>query len=499
MNPGGHGVFYFRERKDGTYYRTFITYNSIKARSVWKILSDRGKKVGVVNVPLTYPPEEVNGYLVSGLLTPSTDHIFTHPADLHLDLLCALGDYPLDSDSEKIFWGGDEKKAFMHMLYTTRKILDANLYLMRKFDWDFFMTVFRTVDLVQHRAWRIKVPEYRDKHPVENKKYGGIIEMCYAVLDDYLGKLISAAGEDVSVIVMSDHGCGPIEGRFYINKWLLERGYLKLKSGSKLLAKLLGVGRDQLDGDSSYQSLDRLLRAFGRRAARLLKPRLLGVTLDRLYMSMIDWSRTKAFSSFSGGEEIIIINLQGREPEGIIRPGAEYEQLRDEIISGLEEILDPDGERVVEKAYRREELYRGPYMELAPDIQFLTRDLSILPRADFFVDQIYRDPFEFTPALHRENGILFMRGEGVRQAHVVQDARIEDLAPTIIHMFGMPVPEEMDGKVLLESFTEDYKKSNELRFVKLEPGSVPEKTVDGYTTDEEEEIRKTLQGLGYLS
>jgi predicted AlkP superfamily phosphohydrolase/phosphomutase len=499
MNPGGHGIFYFRERKSDTYYRPFITYNSIRAKSIWRILSDHQKKVGVVNVPLTYPPEEVNGFLVGGLLTPSSASVFTHPPQLHLNLMRALGDYPLDSEAEKIFWKGDELGAFTHMLYCTKKVLDADLYLMDQFDWDFFMTVFRTVDLVQHRAWRVKVPEYRDSHPLENNKFGNIIEVCYELLDEYLGMLMSKAGEDTTVIVMSDHGCGPIEGKFYINKWLIDHGYLKLKTGSSVKAKLMGIGGDQIDEPRKFEGFDRILSAVGRRTLRFLKPQMLSESMDRIYTSMIDWSRTRAFSSFSGGEEIIIINLKGREPEGTVEPGNEYEHLRDELIAGLESLRDPQGRKIVEKAYRREELYQGPYVEFAPDIQFLTRELSILPRGDLFVDELYSKPFDHTPALHRENGILFMKGNGIKEAFTMEGARLEDLAPTIIHMFGIPVPEQMDGKVLLECLTDEFRKSNELRFEKQTPDSLVDRAEQGYTPDEEEEIRKTLQGLGYLS
>lgn len=496
MKPGGHGVYYFRERKADTYYRPFITFNSIRAKSLWRILSDHGKKVAVVNVPLTYPPEQVNGFLVGGLLTPSKESVFTYPPDLHLELIRALGDYPLDSESEKIFWGGDEMGAFTHMLYATRKILEASLYLMGKLDWNFFMTVFRSIDLVQHRAWRFRVPEYRERYPVESEKYGRIIEMCYEMLDEYLGTIMSETGEDVTVIIMSDHGCGPIEGRFYVNRWLLDNGYLRLKPGSSLKARMIGIEGDHLGEGRIMRSP---LKSLSRRCIRFLKPQLFNESTDRVYLSMIDWSRTKAFSSLSGGEEIIIINMRGREPQGIVEPGDEYERLRDELIKGLEELQDSNGRKIIDRAYKREELYEGPYLRLAPDIQFLTRDLSILPRGDFFVDGLYRETSEHTPALHRRNGILFMKGQGIKKAASINDARIEDLAPTIIHMYGMPVPEEMDGKVLIDCFSDDFKASHVLSYEKADSGSVETGDEKGYSPGEEEEIRKTLQGLGYLS
>jgi predicted AlkP superfamily phosphohydrolase/phosphomutase len=500
-NPGGHGVFYFRERKDGTYYRPFITYNSIRSPSIWRILSDRGRKVGVVNVPLTYPPEPVNGFLVGGLLTPGKQSVFTYPPGLHLELIRALGDYPLDSEAERIFWeqNKNEMDAFTHMLYCTKKIQEASLYLMDRLDWDFFMTVFRTVDLVQHRAWRFRIPEYRQKHPAESEKYGGLIEMCYEILDEYLGELMEKAGEGTSVCLMSDHGFGPIEGRFYLNKWLMDRGYLTLKATAPVIAQLMGIGGDQIDDPRNPRGLPKLLTSVGRRAIRFLSPRLLSASTDRLYTSMIDWSRTKAFSSMSGGEEIIIVNLKGREPQGIVEPGEEYEKLRTQIIQDLENARDPRGERIVTKAYRREELYKGPYVDLAPDIQFVTRDMGILPRSDLFVDSIYSEPFEHTPALHRENGILFLRGEGIRGTSVVEEACLEDLAPSLLYMLGVPVPEEMDGKVLLDCFTDKFREANAVAFA--EPEAVMKSAVAArtYSAEEEEAIRKTLQGLGYIS
>lgn len=500
-NPGGHGVFYFRERREGTYYRPFITYNSIRSPSIWRLLSDRGRKVGVVNVPLTYPPEPVNGFLVGGLLTPGRESVFTYPASLHLDLIRALGDYPLDSEAERIFWEekGNEMGAFTCMLNATKKVLEASLYLMGQLDWDFFMTVFRSVDLVQHRAWRFRIPEYRERHPAESEKYGGIIEMCYEILDEYLGELIERAGEGARVCLMSDHGFGPIKGKFYLNRWLMERGYLRLNAGAPFLAQILGISGDQIDEPRKPQGFEKLLVRAGRRALGFLSPRLLYAPTDRLYASMIDWSRTRAFSSMSGGEEIIIVNRKGREPLGIVEPGEEYENLRSEIIEELEKLRDPHGEKIVEKAYRREELYKGPFVELAPDIQFTTREQSILPRSDLFVTHIYTDPFEHTPALHRENGILFLRGEGIRESVTVDGACLEDLAPSILYMLGLPVPQEMDGRVLLECFTEEFREANTVAFAEPEEMMKGGGVAKSYTPEEEEAIRKTLQGLGYLS
>ena len=155
--------------------------------------------------------------------------------------------------------------------------------------------------------------------------------------------------------------------------------------------------------------------------------------------------------------------------------------------------------KVNEKAYVRREISAGPYGHLAPEIQITTRYLSILPLPDCCVEELYRESSDHAPALHRTNGILFMKGQGIKSAASVTDAHIEDLAPTIVHMSGMPVPEDMEGKILLDCFTDEFRASHEPSFEKQDSGSMAAGDGGGYSQGEEEEIRKTLQGLGYLS
>ena len=377
-NPGKHGIYYFRERKAGSYERPLISSRSIKCKTLWKILSEQGRRVGVINVPVTYPPDEVNGYLISGLLAPSRNSVFTYPPSLHLELLEELEDYPLDNEAEAMYrLSGDELAAFQHLVYSTKKVMDATFYLMRQFEWDFFITVPTIVDRVQHIAWKYILPEFKQKNPTLWQKYESTIEVSYRIVDEQLGRLRKHLDKNTTLIVMSDHGFGPISYKFYINRWLRSLGLLKLKRSAEIKFKLLELGKAIM-----RRSLVWLGRKVGLPETKLKQITtlpIINLNSDKLH-TLIDWSKTRAFSSWTNGEEIVNINLKGREPKGIVSPGKEYEELRDFIIEKLCQLEGNEKERLVDGAYRREELYSGPYVHLAPDIQFTTKDMSVQPR-----------------------------------------------------------------------------------------------------------------------
>lgn len=477
-NPGKHGVYYFLEKKTGSYERPVITFRSIKSRTLWNTLSEHNKKVCVVNVPITYPPEEVNGCLISGLLAPDRNSNFTHPPSLHMELLKELGDYPLDHEAEEMWQKGDELKAYQHAIYSTRKVMEATKFLMKKKDWDFFITVFTITDRFQHVGWKYTLPWFKERNPGLAAKYENLIEVAYELADELLCEIRSSLDEDTRLMVISDHGCGPISGKFYINKWLIDRGYLQLKRGARLTGSskrfmkgLLGQTGDQFkpQGESDF--------------------------------NCVDWPRTKAFSSFSSGEEIIYINLKGREPMGVVEPGREYEGLRDRIISDLYQVRDHAGKQLIEKAYRREELYDGEYLDMAPDIQFVTRDMSVHPESNLFAENILvrpeERPEEYFPALHRQNGIFLLEGKSVRRGNRLSGANIMDVAPTILHLFDLPIPRDMDGRVLLECLDEGAVTSPS--FVEAALYEKPDGTDISYSDLEGQKMKKMLQDLGYLS
>lgn len=495
-NAGKHGIYYFRERKNNSYERPFISSLSIKSKTIWRILSEHGKKVGIINVPIAYPPEEVNGYMISGLLAPNRNSIFTYPPQLHFELIEKLGDYPLDSEAEIIYHSsGDELAAFQHLIYSNKKVIEATLHLMDKFQWDFFIVVLTIADKVQHIAWKYLIPEFRRQNPELCKKFENMIEVSYSIVDEQLGRLKERLDNNTTLIILSDHGFGPISYQFYINVWLKKIGLLKLKKYAVMKYRLQ---------EKLKISLKHSLLRFGKRMGmtdvmnKVTKLHVFNMNNERAY-NLVDWSKTMAFSSWTNGEEIILINLKGREPEGIVNPGSEYEELRDFIIKRLEEIRGENGEKIVDRAYKREELYSGPYVYLAPDIQFTTLDMSVQPRGKIIGEQILVRPPDFSPALHRMNGIIIIEGEEIKKKFKIEGAHITDIAPTILYLLGLPVPNDMDGKVITSCIKEEYLKENPIQLSEYKSSAL--KDTDGekiYTEQEKKQLEEALKGLGYI-
>ena len=218
-NPGKHGIFDFMCRDPKGYDWITINATQRKGPSFWRLLSDRGKRVIIFNVPVTYPPEEVNGVMISGYLTPPKAKDFVFPPALKKDLEGQIG---LDSTffpGATYSVGREEKfiQAVDEMTDRTIRVMD---FLMGRFPWDCFVGVFQTPDLLQHCLWKDL------GHPVFGKAF---LDQ-YQKIDRYLGTLLPSLDDRTLLMIMSDHGFGDLKKQIFLNTWLLSKGFLKLKS-----------------------------------------------------------------------------------------------------------------------------------------------------------------------------------------------------------------------------------------------------------------------------
>ncbi|MBN1887052.1 MAG: hypothetical protein JW850_03645, partial [Thermoflexales bacterium] len=220
--------------------------------------------------------------------------------------------------------------------------------------------------------------------------------------------------------------------------------------------------------------------------------------LNRLFISFadVDWSRTQAYSVGSFGQ--VYLNLAGKRPQGIVQPGAPYEALRERIIREAQALCDPrTGERLIDHAYRREELYTGPYMERLPDVILLSRGLEYMAfgHADFGSNRLV-EPIDGLWGHHRPNGVVMMAGPAIEAGTHLEGAKIIDLAPTLLFALGLPVPVDMDGQVLRQAFETDFLSEHEVI-----PGpAVSQRGVaeQDYSEEEAREVEERLRALGYL-
>ena len=487
-NAGKHGIFDFSSWRKDSYELEFVNASHRRAESIFKVLSDAGKRVGSVGIPFTYPPEQVNGFMLSGIDAPAEDERAVYPRGLYNEIRERIGNYYIHLASpvgRKFDPAGFRRDMFIEDQNRT----DVSLYLMEHYPCDLFMTVYSNIDRAQHQFLSDNAVEGYDD-------YNSIVREAYESADRQLGKIISCLDDDTVLIVMSDHGAGPIRGVFYLNRWLSEQGlliYRNRKPGvySRALEKARFLSK----------------RFLPRWAKNFIKARVPGIR-DRveshLYFSQIDWSKTKAYGFGMYGN--IYINLKGREPDGQVNPGEEYEALRSRIIDSLATLKDPTtGEPIIERVCRREELYEGLHVEKAPDLLIKWRDYSFytsvnpeIETGEIFGPCRYIDSSEYRHVgTHRLDGIFMATGGMIRKAGAIAGASILDLAPTILYLFDQPVPEDMDGKVLEAIVSEEFLAAHPLKYGKASKEDEISLTVS-YSSEEEEDIKERLKGLGYI-
>jgi len=505
-NAGKHGIFSFVVSKPQSYEISLANAGLRRAEAFWRILSRRGRKVGVVNMPFSYPPEEVNGYFVSGMDAPGTSSDYTYPRELKSEIKELLDDYTIDYSFVGSLEKGNREEILRRLFEAEKKRLQLSLHLMRKFDWDLFFVVFVALDRVQHFFWHLMEPNHPLYNEVGGERFREAIPEMYVKMDQLVGRLLEAIDEDTYVVVMSDHGAGPFDNsvpHLNLNDFFIEKGYLSLTSGGATggIASLLRGSRSLLRRYLSPKMKERL---------KALLPGAREWTQSFTYFSGIDWEKTKAYATY---DEImsrgIRLNLKGREPQGSVNPGEEYESFREELVQTLSQLRHPlTNLPIVDRVYRREELYHGECFEQAPDLFVFWNDHAYFcgnaltdkskyreverPGRQFKLTQIQRS------GDHRRNGILIVKGAGVKSEFDFESTDIMDVIPTVFYLLGEPVPEDMDGKVLTNIIAEDYLLRHPVSF-SSEKGEVaspaPEQV---YTKGEAEVVEERLRKLGYI-
>lgn len=489
-NPGKTGIYDFLYRREGTYIFPPVNANRRDGKSLWRLLSEEGRKVGVVNVPISYPVEEVNGFLIAGWMTPYSAPDFIYPPQLYEELRREIGYYriyPVETFSE------ERKEEF---LKACDDLLDlrtrTDLYLMERYPWDLFMTVFFDTDRILHQMWHYLDPTHPWRSEGEDKS--GPVKRYFQGVDKAIGEILSRVDDETLVFIISDHGMGPAHNFIVLNNWLLETGLLKLK-GDPLRWLKRGLFRSGFTLRNVHRVADRLGLAKHAEYKGLYS---MDHLMKLVFLSFldVDWPRSKAYS-FGRHLGSIYINLKGREPEGAVAP-EEYEAVREEIVQLAKGFSDPQtGEPLIGQVLRREEIYHGPHLDQAPDLILRPRDERniFFGLADFgsniTVDTVYR-----YSGMHRDYGMLMMTGKPVRKGVRVEGANIVDLAPTILYVMGLPIPQDMDGKPLQEAFQEEYVQAIPLAY--SGEGSSTGSKETGYTEEGEKEIEERLRGLGYL-
>jgi predicted AlkP superfamily phosphohydrolase/phosphomutase len=480
--PGRHGILDF-EGYDVTTGRLRLnsTQRLQHVRNLWQILSEKGLKVGSVNVPMTYPPVPVNGFVVTGFETPGPESEFAYPAELKREILSRWPDPTLRSKWKS---GGDDafRQNLDYVVNSFRQGVEMTKTLGDRFGWDALMVVFKLVDNLQHKTWK-----YLDgRWPGKDTERREATRKCFEKVDAAVGELLDyASAHEAAVMIVSDHGHGSQDGKTFPNRLLANWGYLKLR------------GRAAQAAARSRRILDRL---------RDRRKRAIPVHDIERHVP-VDLAHTRACVMHAGNAGFLYLNLRGRQPTGIVEPD-EYERLRDELIARFRgpdcRVRAPWGEEIelFPEVHKPEELYNvlrddEPWL---PDLLLIQHETLAVVRRIYGRKIVEWTPYRRLEGTHRKEGIFFAHGSSMAHNPRVK-AQLADCAPTILAMLGLPVPQDMEGRVLTEIFD---------RPIVVESASAPRtdgraaelaRTSDGeevYTEAEMAKVTERLSNLGYL-
>jgi len=494
-NPGKHGVFDWFARKPDSYDVEYVHTGQIKARPVWEYFNQGGQRIGVFNLPMLYPAVPLEGFMLSGLAAPDAAEGFAYPPELLDELSARLGS-PYRHAEDEIYKYGREAAYLQSILDLLDHQRRALRYLIEQHPCDAYLLVFMQTDHAQHKFWRYLDPTYPGYDAAHDLPFSDAIEQVFRGVDDFLGELLALFGSNANFMVLSDHGGGPVHGIMYINRWLQEIGMLHLKRDLSTRLKI-GLAKTDLIG-RAYRLVSKL--GLGGIANLVSKPARNKVVNSFIGFDNIDWTRTKAYARGAFGQ--IFVNVKGREPQGIISPGAEYADVVTELIAALEALPHPEsGERnepLITDLRRREDSYQGDYLEQAADVMFSIQGYLYQSSVKMGFDNpgiLGQSEYEDSGS-HRPEGIVVLSGPDIRRGATLKQAQVSDILPTMLALAGLPIPDDLDGRPLEETFTDEQRQRIQVVPAKeLNPPTAASPDLAGADLATVEE---RLRGLGYL-
>jgi len=475
--PGQHGVFdFFRMESQESRHIRFFTSHDVQCDTIWSLASGHGLRVTSLNFPAMFPPPRICGNVVPGWVPWKQLRLACWPQDLFERLKTISGFNPRElamdiKIEEKATEGSSNYEEYLPWI---------QMHIRREQNWfeifrhltaddpsELTAVLFDGVDKLQHLCWRFIRPE--DATPLTEDWEVQIRDLCieyFRSLDQILERMCSTVGPETTVLIASDHGFGPTYKVFHVNAWLEQHGYLAWSDAAKSQTPngaLLGVGQ----------------------VAR--------------HTWMLDWDKTKAYAATPTANGIFIpVNRDGNSAG--VSP-SEYPAFRERLIADLRAFRDPEtNEPVVTGLWTREECFEGPHGDVAPDITLAFGDgglVGILPSPHTMSSR------PITGGAHRPVGIFGAKGPGILSGALAPEMSILDVAPIVLHSLGLPVLEEMQGRVPSDLYEAAALKSHPVKRVGGSNLATADKSADDGTApvmsrEDEQAVMERLRELGYI-
>ena len=408
-SPGKTNVYDFTIVKDDSWKINFVNRKLAKGKKLWDYLNNAGLRAYFINIPLTYPPEEINGVMISGIDAPSKLSNYVHPKELKEELNKIGYEIEVSGLKDKNEVSDEAIEVLDKRIITARRLL--------KQEFDFFIVLFRGSDVAQHYAW--------------GKEQ---VEIIYKKIDVFIGETKEYCKKNnADLIIMSDHGEEKVEKAFNINSWLEKEGYLKTKIKKKGILSVLGINRERIFKVLEKLNLQFLVKIIPRSIGKKIPTKDVNFE-EAILTGIIDMNKTKAIGKRAVKTAQIFLNKNSRG--GFVD---NEEELKKEIISKLKNYFKKENLEVNIKT--KQELY-GKESENAPDMSIYFKEKGYDFLACFSKDKkLWDNPKE--QATHNTEGIIFTDMD-----LNLENPRVIDLMPTILKYFDIK-EERFDGESLL--------------------------------------------------
>lgn len=466
VNPGKHGIFTFHTVVPGTYTWKLTRSSDRKVRALWEIANQAGLRVGAINIPMTFPAERIDGYMISGMIgAPAVVPSAFWPRELHEEALRLVPDLSMDVVARR---GGE------YSIEELRGKLAGRLALIRRLlrsrPVDVLLAVITATDAVQHH-WLTD-----PSTPLEGAQE--VLRETYQRADELIGEIAEEVGDQADIVILSDHGAGPVNLYLNLPRLLEDLGLIERVSATRDF--LMRVQR----------KLAKMLPGKPDRTRALISP----IARDQIM------ARSQVYSMLT--HVSLRLNLAGREPAGVI-PADREQEARTEIAEMLSAVRTDKAPWAKLEMRTRDELFSGEYTHLMPDLCGMTLDgqtLTMPPRRYLRNQPAFLTPREavaldpdIVRGTHRLQGVLLGAGPSFRAGVEVSGATLADITPTLLQVLGLPVPGYMDGRPLADMLTGGASVvTEEAEAERTEVGA------EGYDEDEAALVEKRLRDLGYM-
>lgn len=476
-NAGKHGAFSF-VRRDRQGKEQIIDASQVQTPAIWDWLAPSKRRCGILGIPITYPTPSHATFAISGFLTPPHPSAAFTPPSLAAELAEIVGSWtfhvpppakPSDISATQSFIAA--------LMAATEQRRRAIPYLLQHYTPDLFIAVLMDFDTIQHAYWGYLHPHHPFYQHPEAEPIRQMLFPAIRLIDSLIAEVAAAVLPDGNLVLISDHGFGPMHRRLALNNALAQHGFLKLRSGRIWLDRL-------------------------RRRARRIRQRhwpqradqLRHVKANQTLPQLIDWSHSRAFAG-AAHELSIHLNRRDRFPHGIVSP-AEAPDLLEEISKMLLGLRDEEGKPLIAAVYRPQDLFHGPQLAQAPDLFIRPADeRDVVTDGLLRGKRLYRLEEHHAGGWHRLEGILLAAGAGFQQPQKwLQPPTLLDLAPIIFQLLGYQPPTQLDGRMLSEIL-----KPSSVPLQPLPQMAEPSESSRQLTPAEQAELMKRLQGLGYMN